>query len=233
MIESPVSSARYLVAALGLVALLAGGCARPPERPLDGARPLEGARPGSTGGASAQAGPPPTLASAASLRTTPTPAPTATLPLPSPLPVAGAASPSPSVYPIVSNFQPAPGASLPAGDVVVGARVTTSTELVELVVFLNDEPIPQDLSRPSERVRGVSLVRTLAAGAYEVRIQARDRLGQLGEYRWQFNVGDGSRRAGATPPPRAPNALPTVGPPTVPTPSRTAAPSPTTRAVGR
>lgn len=228
VIRPPTPPARHALAALALLAALAGGCARPPERPIDGTRPLEGARPASAAGSSVQAGPPPTLAPAASLRTTPTPAPTAAPPLPSPSPVASGPAASPSVYPIISNFQPAPGASLPVGNVVVGARVTTSTDLVDLVVFLNDEPIPQDVSRRSDRVRSVSLVRTLAAGAYEVRIQARDQLGQLGGYRWQFNVGSGTRQVGATPPPRAPNTLPTVGPPSAPPPIRTAAPSPAT-----
>ena len=147
--------------------------------------------------------------------------------------MAAGPSPSPSIYPIISNLQPAPGATLPIGDVVIGARVTTSTDLSDLVLTLNDEVVPQDVSRPGERVKAVSMVRSLAAGTYEVRVQARDQQGQVGGYRWQFTVGSGARRAGATPLPRPTLAVPTIGPPARPALFRTPLPSPTPRAAGR
>ena len=181
-------------------------------------------------GSSARSGPPPTLAPAAALLTTPTPGPAPTA---AASPVAAVPSPSPSIYPIISNLQPAPGATLPVGDVVIGARVTTAIDLVDLVLILNDEPVPQDVSRPNERVKSVSMVRSLAAGTYDVRIQARDQQGQLGGYRWQFTVGAGGRQAGPTAPPRPTIAVPTVGPPSTPALFRTPLPSPTPRPAGR
>jgi hypothetical protein len=147
--------------------------------------------------------------------------------------VAAGPSPSPSIYPIISNLQPAPGATLPIGDVVIGARVTTAMDLVELVLSLNDEPVPHDVSRPGERVKTVSMVRSLAAGTYDVRVQARDQQGQVGGYRWQFTVGAGGRQAGAGVPPRPTMAVPTVGPPVAPALFRTPLPSPTPRPAGR
>ena len=212
-------------------ALFLGACDRAGRPPVVATgRPLEGARPVAAAGSSAQSGPPPTLAAAAALRFTPTPAPSQTT-VPSPAAVATGPSPSPSIYPIFSNLQPAPGATLPVGDVVIGARVTTSLDLVDLVMSLNDEVVPQDVSRPGERVKCVSMVRSLAAGTYEVRIQARDREGQLGEYRWQFTVGSGTRREGGSGPSRPTIAVPTVGPPATPALVRT--PLPTPRPVGR
>jgi hypothetical protein len=98
--------------------------------------------------------------------------------------------------------------------------------LVELVLTLNDEAVPQDVSRPSERVKTVSMVRSLAAGTYEVRVQARDRQGQLGGYRWQFTVGGGARQTGGAA--RPTSAIPTVGPPALfLTPLPTPTPRPT------
>lgn len=220
-------------------ALLLAACDRtgpPPERPREGARPAIAA------GSSARSGPPPTLAPAAALRITPTPMPAPTVASPSPVaglsPVATGPSPSPSIYPIISNLQPAPGATLPVGDVVIGARVTTSMDLVDLVLILNDEAVPQDVSRPNERVKTVSMVRSLAAGTYDVRVQARDQQGQLGGYRWQFTVGSGRRQAGATPPPRPTSSLPTIAVPPAVAPAapsliRTPLPTATPRPVGR
>ena len=222
-----LSSSRVVAVPLAATLLL---CACDLTVRPTGERPREGARPAAA--AAVQSGPPPTLAPAAALRVTPAPA-LVQPPTPSPVAAAAGPSPSPSIYPIFSNLQPAPGATLPVGDVVIGARVTTSVDLVDLVLYLNDEPVPQDVSRPGERVKSVSIVRRLAAGIHDVRVQARDQQGQLGGYRWQFTVGSAGRRAGATPPPRPTIAVPTVGPPAAPTQSRPPLPTPTPRQVGR
>ena len=116
-----------------------------------------------------------------------------------------AASPaaSPGLYPIIGSLLPAPGATLPPGDIVIGARITGSSNLVDIVAYVDGEAFPIEVGGPSIRVKTVNLVRTLGVGPHEVRIQARDDRGQLGGYRWQFMVGSG--RSAPTP-----NAQPTV-----------------------
>lgn len=160
----------------------------------------------------------------------PDPAP----PSPSPGSIA-APSPasSPGVAPIISGLQPAPGANLPAGDVVIGARVSGTGDLTDLMAYVDGEAVPIEVGGPSIRVKTVSFVRTFASGTHEVRIQARDEHGQLGGYRWQFSVGAGRQPvtaptgrpiATAVPPPGG--AGPAVVPPRtqIPIPTRIPAP---------
>ncbi|MGE3269860.1 MAG: hypothetical protein AB7P40_14000 [Chloroflexota bacterium] len=157
---------------------------RPVERPLEGARPV-------VGGTSVRLENivPPTLAPALSLVSTQTPTPAQeAAPSPSPGLVANPAS-SPGIAPIISGLLPAPGAMVPAGDVVVAARVTGSSKLVDIMAIIDDEPVPIDLGAREVWVKALSLVRTFAVGTHEIRIQARDERGQIGGYRWQFNVG--------------------------------------------
>lgn len=153
--------------------------------------------------------PPPTLAAAAALVATPTPSPD---PLGSPQ-IAASPVGSPGLYPIISNLQPAPGASLPAGDVVIGARVSGSSDLTDVIAFVDSEQVQIDLGTPAPRVKVISLIRTLSVGSHEIRIQARDQHGQSGGYRWQFTVGQGRQ---LTPVPTNP-PLPTRTPLPVPT----------------
>lgn len=211
----PPLSRRWRHAVLATLLLGAAACApRPVERPREGAPPIVGGTPVRLENLA-----PPTLAPAANLVATATPtAEPPAPPSPSPLPVAASPAASPGLYPIISGLQPAPGASLPPGDVVIGARVTGSSDLVDIVAYLDGEPITIDVGGPEVRVKTISLVRTLAAGTHEVRIQARDAHGQLGGYRWQFTVGAG-RSA-----PAAPTARPTAASPT-----RTPVPVPTRR----
>jgi hypothetical protein len=185
-----------------IAAAFVAACGRPIDRPRDGARPIAvGASPGRL-----LPEPPPTLAPATTLIATPVPPPA-----PSPVP-AIVASParSPGVYPIISNIQPAPGAALPPGDVVIGARVTGSSNLTTVLALVDGEPFQPPLGDPPGRSLSFSFVRELAAGPHEVRIEARDEAGQTGGYRWQFTVGPRQ----APPLPTASGPLPTLVVPT-------------------
>jgi hypothetical protein len=198
------------------------GCGTPPPitRPREGAPPIAGGTPVRLESAL----PPPTLAAAGALASTATPT-AAPEPPPSPSPeppVAASPVSSPGVSPIISGLQPAPGSNLPAGDVVIGARVTGSSDLVDVTAFVDGEPVPVDLEGPAIRVKTVSFVRTFGGGTHEIRIQARDQHGQLGGYRWQFSVG-APRQPVAPPTSRAPTATPAVRA----VPQRTQVPIPT------
>jgi len=107
--------------------------------------------------------------------------------------------------------------------VVIGARITGSSNLVDIIAYVDGEAFPIEVGGPSVRVKVVNLVRTLGAGSHEVRIQARDDRGQLGGYRWQFVVGSGR----PAPSPIAPPALA----PTLPLPNRTPVAIPTRRPI--
>ena len=165
---------------------------KPPERPREGAPPIGRSTP-----VRLEAIAPPTLAPASSLSLTPTELPFAAPASPSP---AIAASPvgSPGLYPIISSLLPSPGATLPPGDVVIGARITGSSDLVDIVAYVDGEAVPVDVGGQAVRTKVINLVRTLAAGSHEIRIQARDDHGQLGGYRWQFVVGSALRPPATT-----------------------------------
>jgi hypothetical protein len=167
-------SARLSVA-LGLT-LLVAACMRPADRPREGADP---GKPSISSPAAVEI--PPTLAPAAAQAPSP---PTA---IASPSATARPAG-SPGAIPVISGIQPAPNASVPAGPVTIAARVAASAPLVDVTITLNGEPLRAE----SGPVQGANLnwqvVRTLATGTYEVRVQARDETGALGGYRWQFTV---------------------------------------------
>lgn len=190
------------------------------QRPREGARPIAGGSHVRIEGAV-----PPTL-SAFSAPPTPTTNPLIE-PLGSPSPRIGSSprpSGSPGLSPIVSGLQPAPGASLPAGDIVISARISGSADLVDVTAFIDGEAVEIEPVGPSVRVKTVSFVRTLTGGSHEVRIQARDDRDQIGGYRWQFTVGGGRQ-------PTAPTAPPKLVAPTATSPlqARTPAPLPTRR----
>jgi hypothetical protein len=165
--------------------LLAACASRPIERPREGALPA-GANPA----ARLENGPPPTLVGASLLSQTVTPT-TVSQPLASPSPSPGVTNPngSPGALPVISGLQPAPGATLPAGDVVISARVSASSDLADVIVYIDGEAVAIDMSGPRVRVKMVSMVRSFTVGSHELRIQARDDRGQLGGYRWQFTIG--------------------------------------------
>jgi hypothetical protein len=119
--------------------------------------------------------------------------------------------------------------------VVISARVSGSSDLVDVTAFVDGEQVALEPIGPSVRVKVVSFVRTFAVGTHEVRIQARDQKGQLGGYRWQFTIGGGRQpaEAPATKPvtptsavqPRTPIPIPTRRPTiTLPSSSPAAAP---------
>lgn len=176
-----------------LVVLLIAACA-PVQRPREGAPPITGGTP-----VRLETAPPPTLSAFSA-----PPSPTVN-PLIEPIGSSGPGarlspgpSGSPGLAPIISGLQPAPGASLPAGDVVISARISGSADLVDVTAFLDGEAVEIEPVVPGIRVKTVSFVRTLAGGSHEVRIQARDDKDQLGGYRWQFSVGAGRQPAGPT-----------------------------------
>lgn len=206
------------VAVLIVVSFVA--CTPPPvQRPREGAPPIAGGTP-----VRLQSAVPPTL-SAFVAAPTPTVNPLIE-PLGSPRPGVGSSpgpSGSPGLSPIISGLQPAPGATLPAGDVVISARISGSTDLVDVSAFVDGEAIDIEPLGPSVRIKTVSFVRTFTSGSHEVRIQARDDRNQLGGYRWQFTVG--SPRQPAV----APTAVKPAAPPTSPIQARTPVPVPTRR----
>ena len=206
-------------------------CAPPQvQRPREGAPPIAGGTP-----LRLEPIVPPTLAGFVAPTSTPEPSPS-----PSPL-VASSPGPagSPGLSPIISGLQPSPGASLPAGDVVISARISGSADLVDVTAFVDGESVELEPIAPSVRVKTISFVRNFTGGSHEVRIQARDNRNQQGGYRWQFTVG-APRQPAAAPtaekpvPPtsavqtRTPIALPTRRP-TVALPSAPAKPSPAPR----
>jgi hypothetical protein len=204
-------------AVLLVVLLLAACTSQPVQRPREGAPPILGGTP-----LRLENVVPPTLSAFNSVSQTATP-PTTPGHVASPA-VASSQAPasSPGLAPIISGLQPAPGASLPAGDIVISARVTGSTDLADVVAFVDGEAIDVGAIGPSVRVKTVSFVRALTGGTHEVRIQARDEKGQLGGYRWQFTIGTG----------RHPAVVPTSVRPVPPTSSvqpRAPAPAPTRR----
>jgi hypothetical protein len=178
---------RWRAGAILAVVLLLTACTQPPPvaRPREGAAPVAGGTP-----IKLEVIPPPTLSIAGGLIATATPTPEPPPPSPSPRVVA-LASPigSPGLSPIVSGLQPAPGSALPAGDVVISARVSGTADLIDIAAFVDGEEVPLDVGSGTPRVKTISFVRTFISGTHEVRVQARDEKGQLGGYRWQFSVG--------------------------------------------
>lgn len=207
---------------LAVLLLLTACASRPLERPREGAPPA-----GASTAVRVESGPPPTLVGASSLSFTPT---VVAQPLTSPSPSPGIANAggSPGPLPIISGLQPAPGATLPPGDVVIGARVSASSDLTDVIVYIDGEAVQIDMSGPKVRVKMVSMVRSFALGSHELRIQARDDRGQIGGYRWQFTIGT-ARQSVPTSEPRptlqiaptatlfpVPTRRPTVAPTTPP-----------------
>ena len=203
----------YLGAFLAAVCVLAA-CNQAPaiQRPREGAAPVvAGATPFRLENLA-----PPTLSIAGGLLPTPTwtptVEPTATRPPPRPSPGPFSVpnpNASPGLSPLITGLQPAPGSNLPAGDVVISARISGSSELVDVSAFVDGEAVPLDLGNGTVRAKTISFVRTFISGTHEVRIQARDERGQVGGYRWQFSVG-GGRPGQAAPTARLATSTPFV-----------------------
>ena len=216
-LTSLLSPHRLRVLALFVCLVLPLACTnRAPERPREGAAPVIGGTP-----VRVEGGAPPTLASSISFQPTPTPLVFTTPGSSPPSPAVLAASPvgSPGLSPVISSLLPAPGATLPPGDIVIGARVTGSSDLSDIIAYIDGEAVTIDLGGPSVRLKVVNLVRSLSIGPHEIRIQVRDKTGQLGGYRWQFTVSPGGRVA-------EPTARPTLDLPT-----HTPLPIPTRRTI--
>jgi hypothetical protein len=186
-----------------VAAALALACGRPVNRPLDGAPPVSAGEVA----AGRLVEPPPTLS---------VPGVTSGGP-PSPV-VAILASPSPSPTPalaghnpILSGLLPAPDALVPAGPVSVGARIAGSTDLAEVGVVLDGAPVQPQITQQDARTWLVGYTGKLDIGKHEVRLNAKDREGRAGGYRWQFDV---EPRANPTQQPAVQPATPTRAAPT-------------------
>jgi hypothetical protein len=190
-------------------------CSRPIDRPQQGAAPGSGRAPDLRGVDVPATLSPPQL--------------TAGVAAPSPIVVVAlTASPSPAIAgrnPIISGLAPGQDANVPPGPVTVSARVAASSELSEASLSLNGAPVQTRVAAAGPLIWQVSYSGDLAAGTYAVQINARDRDGRAGGFRWQFTVGGGAPPAtAATTPSTAPAPKPTA-PPTAPP---TAAPAPPT-----
>jgi hypothetical protein len=177
-----------------LAILLLVACApQPVQRPREGAPPSAGGTP-----ARLENAVPPTLSAGSGFTQTamPTVVPGSSPGIASsPVPVR-----SPGLSPIISGLQPVPGAALPPGDIVIGARISGSTNLVDVSAFVDGEAVEIEPIGPSVRVKTISFVRNFGGGTHEVRILARDDRNQSGGYRWQFTVST-PRQAAPSPPP--------------------------------
>ena len=161
-------------ALLGLALTLS--CARPIDRPLEGAPPLRPGEAPSGRGSDV----PPTLSA---------PAPT---PIASP-PAAVFASPSPSPQPVARNpilggLIPAPNAQIPAGPVSIGARISASADLASASLVLNGTQVQPQVSAQDARTWLITYTSRLDVGRQVVRLSAADRDGRLGGYTWEFDV---------------------------------------------
>ena len=188
-----------------LAALLLAACSRPGARPRDGALPWLAGTPSERLAGEVPATLPPPIPQQPTATTTPRPTPT---PLPA-FAAIPARSPGPGIYPLITNLQPAPGAAVPPGDVVLGARVTGASNLVDVVAFVDGEVVEPLMGAAPGRTVVISFVRQLPVGLHEVRVEARDERGQTGSFRWFFSVGPRQPWPTITvptmvPPPRAP-----------------------------
>jgi hypothetical protein len=215
-----------------LAALLAVlmGCSRPTDRPQQGAAPGSGRAPDLRGVDVPATLSPPQL--------------TAGVAAPSPVVVVAlTASPSPAIAgrnPIISGLAPGQDATVPPGPVTISARVAASSELSEASLSLNGAPVQSRVAAAGPLIWQVSYSGDLAAGTYAAQINARDRDGRAGGFRWQFTVGNGAPPAtpattpstAPAPKPIAPTAPPPTAPPTTapaPPTARPATPTPARR----
>ena len=168
-------------------------CSRPLDRPLQGAPPVHGEI---SSGLLVE--PPPTLT-----------VPGGAAPVPSPMvPVAPTPSPSPALAaraPILSGLAPAPDAQVPHGPVSIAARIAGSVELVEVALVLDGAAVQPKITPQDPRTWLVAYTDQLEVGKHAVQLNARDRDGRAGGYRWQFEV--------QTKQPPTPTAQPTAATP--------------------
>jgi hypothetical protein len=183
--------ARLLLAALLL--MVTAGCARPIDRPLEGARP---ARAAEDGASKVSAAPPTLAAKPAEPAASPTlvvavvasPSPPVAAVTASPQTVAAASPVPPGRNPILGNLQPGNQAVVPAGTVNIGARITTTAELAEVVLTVNGVPVQPQVTQQDERTWLVAHASGLPAGSYRAHLTARDQHGRAGGFGWQFEV---------------------------------------------
>jgi hypothetical protein len=182
---------------------LALACSRPVDRPLDGAPPV----PYGQLASGRLVEPPPTLSVPGATPGGP-PSPTVLAvasPSPSPTPVLAGHNP------ILSGLLPAPDALVPAGSVNFGARIAGSSDIAEVGLVLDGTPVQPQITQQDARTWLVAYSGKLDVGKHEVRLNAKDRDGRAGGYRWQFDV---DSKAAATQQPVARPATATQAAPT-------------------
>jgi hypothetical protein len=99
-------------------------------------------------------------------------------------------SPSPSFLrdPLLSGLLPAPNALVAPGPVNIGARISASTDLTEVALTLNGQAVDPLITEQTTQVWLIGYTSRLDVGRHEVRLNAKDRDGRAGGYRWQFDV---------------------------------------------
>jgi hypothetical protein len=175
-------------------------CSRPLDRPLEGAPPVHGAQPPAS-----LVEPPPTLTAPPYSSDVPPLPPAILVPSPSPSPALAGRNP------ILSGLVPAPDALVPPGLVSIGARIVASTELADIVLLLDGSSVQPEVTPRDPRTWVVAYIGKLDIGKHEVRLNAKDREGRAGGYRWQFEVQPRSPAPTATPPAVQPAPAQTPG----------------------
>jgi hypothetical protein len=179
-----------IIPLLGMCCLvLTLACSRPLDRPLEGAPPVRGAQPPAP-----FVEPPPTLTAPAYSSDLPPPPPAIPMPSPSPSPALAGRNP------ILSGLLPAPDALVPPGPVSIGARIVASAELADVVLLLNGSTVQPEVTPRDLTTWVVAYTGRLDIGKHEVRLNAKDREGRAGGYRWQFEVKPRSQASTPTPP---------------------------------
>lgn len=163
-----------------LMALLIGGCSRPIDRPLEGARPLQ---PGETPEAARLA--PPVLDPPSALAAAASPSPTSPVPIAVASPVA---SPSAGRPPVVGGLQPQPDSQIPPGPVTVSVRINAVSDITEVTLQVDGQTARPSAGGADPRSPTYSVTMDLGPGEHEARIQVRDDQGRVGGYRWKFTV---------------------------------------------
>jgi hypothetical protein len=191
-----------------LLTLVLAACARPIDRPLDGAPPVE-----TQGRVFHSDSGPPTLVP-------PTRAPTRLLPTLAPPP----ATPTPIARPpLIQQRDPLPNGQVFAGNVRFTLQVTASAALDDVSAALDGQDVQPHVDRREPQTWWVSFVRGLEPGTHEVNVQARDRAGLSSTLHWQFQVvpSVGVVTTPAAPPPLQPTLtpVPPLSAPSPPAPS--------------
>ena len=124
-------------------------------------------------------------ATATAVRTDPTQAPT---PQPTTAPTPAASATVTGRSPWVLLPQPAPGAKVAPGSVVVEARARGDAPIAQMQLELDGSALPVALEQRAENTwRGAATVR-VGPGQHSARVTVVDAEGRRGAYRWTFEA---------------------------------------------